>query len=326
MSWTTRKRAGMAGAVFAAMIGASLTTTVAAWAHGRSADAGQVTSAAATASAAATTAPAVVTAPAAPTAAPSLSIPTSADSLPGHVVTSALDGHSVLVYVPGAYDALPTTGFPVVYFLHGSPGTAEGWITGGGMPSLLDNLIATGQMPPTIAVIPDDQGVVSDDSYWGNTALGDTVETWFVNDLVPTIDDTYRTLGARYRGIAGLSAGGFGSVNLALHHPGLFSWVASYSGVFTGPDRLFGALSAANSPELTVSSLPAGERFPLYLGGGAQDTEFLPDSQQFIATVDALGWTAPLKTEIVPGPHGWAAWDVEAQDSLVWLGQLWGRA
>ncbi|RDJ93926.1 hypothetical protein B4Q13_18520, partial [Lacticaseibacillus rhamnosus] len=43
--------------------------------------------------------------------------------------------------------------------------------------------------------------------------------------------------------------------------------------------------------------------------------------QRFTATVRSLGWS-PLRTEVVPGPHGWEAWQVEAQDSLEWLGRL----
>jgi hypothetical protein len=39
------------------------------------------------------------------------------------------------------------------------------------------------------------------------------------------------------------------------------------------------------APEITAPALPAAQRFPLYVGGGAQDTEFLPDTRQFIATV-----------------------------------------
>lgn len=258
-----------------------------------------------------------------PTPTPPPPPPTPAPtSLPGHLVTTTLAGHSVIVYVPGAYAALPTTRFGVLYFLHGSPGNAESWISGGGMPAMLDGMIASGQLPPVIAVFPDDQGVVSDDSWWGDTPLGDTVETWLVNTLVPTIDAQYRTVGAARRGIAGLSAGGFGAVNIAIHHPGLFSWVGSYSGVFTAPANLFGAESDANSPELTAPALPAAQRFPLYLGGGSQDSEFLPDTEQFATTVEGLGW-APLHTEIVPGPHGWQAWTAEARDSLTWLGQLW---
>jgi enterochelin esterase-like enzyme len=204
-----------------------------------------------------------------------------------------------------------------MYFLHGSPGTAEDWIDGGGMPAILDSLIASGQLPPLIAVFPDDQGATDGGSWWG-----DTVETWLTDTLVPAVDALYRTLGVRYRGIAGLSAGGFGAVNISLHHPDMFSWLASYSGVFTAPSDLFGAAGAANSPELTVGAFPVSERTPLFVGGGADDWEFLPDTTSFVATVQSLGWT-PLRTEVVAGPHGWEAWTVEARDSLTWLGGLW---
>jgi enterochelin esterase-like enzyme len=245
-------------------------------------------------------------------------------SLPGHVESLAVGGHSVIVDVPGAYAVLPTTQFPVVYFLHGSPGAAADWLgAGSSLPIILDNLSSNGQLMPVIAVFPDDQGVTADDSWWGDTALGDAVESWLVGQLVPTIDARYRTLGAHYRGIAGLSAGGFGAVNISTHHPGMFSWVASYSGVFTAPADLFGGAAAANSPQITVASLPVTARTPLFVGGGADDTEFLPDTERFVALVQSLGWAA-LKTEVVPGPHGWQAWQVEAQDSLEWLGQLWG--
>ena len=266
--------------------------------------------------------PLVVVPTPAPTPAPPPPTP-APTSLPGHVVTTTLAGHGVLVYVPGAYAALPGTRFGVVYLLHGSPGNAVGWISGGGMPAMLDGLIASGQLPPVIAVFPDDQGVVSDDSWWGDTPLGDTVETWLVNTLIPTIDSQYRTLGAARRGIAGLSAGGFGAVNIAMHHPRALQLGGELlRGVFMAPTNLFGAQSTANSPEITAPALPAAQRLPLYLGGGAQDSEFLPDTQRFIATVQGLGW-APLRTEIVPGPHGWQAWTAEARDSLTWLGQLW---
>jgi enterochelin esterase-like enzyme len=250
--------------------------------------------------------------------------PPPPQSLPGHVETFAVGGHTVLADVPGAYAVLPTTRFPVVYFLHGSSGAGADWVgTGSSLPIILDGLYRNGQLMPMIAIFPDDDPTTEDGSWWGDDAVGDAVESWLVGDLVPSIDARYRTLGAAYRGIAGLSAGGFGAVNISLRHPGLFSWVASYSGVFTAPEDLFGAATAANSPQLTVASLPAAQRTPLYLGGGADDTEYLPDTRRFVALVKSLGW-APLDTEVVPGPHGWEAWQVEAQDSLEWLGGLWG--
>jgi enterochelin esterase-like enzyme len=342
MTRETRRRAGLAATLVAALLGAILTTAIAVRARGGSAPlsvatatpspAAEATALAEIATAAATPVPALPPTPA-PTPAPTpvpTPVPTPPpDSLPGHVVTSSIGGHTVLVYVPGAYAVEPASTFPVVYFLHGSPGNAQGWIDGGRMPAMLDGLISGGRLRPILAVFPDDQGVVADDSYWGNTPLGDTVETWFVSTLIPTIDTTYRTLGAGGRGIAGLSAGGFGSVNLALRHPGLFSWVGSYSGVFTGPTRLFGADSAANSPAITIDNLPTNERFALYVGGGAQDTDFGSDTAAMISTLAGLDWSAsgaPLDAEWVPGPHSWEAWSAEAKDSLIWLGSMWGRS
>jgi enterochelin esterase-like enzyme len=265
--------------------------------------------------------PAVTAAPA-----PAGCIPTTADGLAGHIDRLSVGGHTVYVDVPGAYAALSTQRFPVVYFLHGSTGSGADWLgSGSTLPTILDGLTATNVLMPMIAVYPDGDAATPDGNYWGDDTAGDHDESWLVNQLIPAIDARYRTLGARYRGVAGLSSGGFGALNISVHHPGMFSWVASYSGVFTAPGSLFGAGAAANSPQLTVAGVPASQRVPLFLGGGADDTEYLPDTLQFIATVQGLGW-APLHTQIVPGPHGWQAWQVEAQDSLDWLGQLWGRA
>lgn len=285
---------------------------------------------AATASTATTTAPAArpfIATPAATAApAPADCIPTTADGLAGHIEQLSIDGHTVYVDLPGAYAALSTQRFPVVYFLHGSTGSGADWLgSGSTLPTILDGLTATNVLMPMIAVYPDGDAVTADGNYWGDDSVGDQDESWMVNQLIPAIDARYRTLGARYRGIAGLSSGGFGALNISIHHPGTFSWVASYSGVFTAPATLFGAGAAANSPQLTVGGVPASARVPLFVGGGADDTEYLPDTEHFIATLQALGW-APLHIQIVPGPHGWQAWQVEAQDSLDWLGQLWGRA
>jgi enterochelin esterase family protein len=241
----------------------------------------------------------------------------------GHIERFDVRGRNVLAYVPGSSAAPVTAAVPVVYFLHGSPGAATDWIgSGSQLPSVLDDMIARGVLPPIIAVFPDGTGVTSEGSWWGDTAVGDSVETWLVDDLVPAVDRRYPTLGAPYRGIAGVSAGGFGAMNIASHHPGLFSWVASYSGVFVAQDDMFGPDAPANTPLLTAARLPVAERFPLYIAAGADDTEFLDDTRQFVAALRGIGW-GPLRTEIVPGPHGWEAWQAEERDSLGWLGQLW---
>jgi enterochelin esterase-like enzyme len=239
----------------------------------------------------------------------------------GHVDGFRVDGRRVFAYLPAAVAALPDGPFPVVYFLHGSPGAAPDW-TGGGarLPALLDRMQALGQLPPLIAVLPD--GNSARGAWWGNTVDGANLESWFVDRLVPAVDRRFHTRGAAQRGIAGVSAGGFGALNLALRHPGLFAWVASYSAVFTAPAGLFGGDVAANSPALTVAAVPATRRFPLYVGAGSADSEFRRESDGLIGTLRALGWS-PLQSEVVPGAHGWDAWAVEVRDSLAWLGRLW---
>ena len=72
------------------------------------------------------------------------------------------------------------------------------------------------------------------------------------------VDAHYRTIAsARGRAIGGLSEGGYGAINIALHHPREFSVVESWSG-YERPDKLrsiFGPkleLLAANDPRLLV--------------------------------------------------------------------------
>ena len=243
--------------------------------------------------------------------------------LPGHIGNRYVDGRAVLVYVPGVYAVDTTLRLPVVYFLHGTPGAPEDWLgSGGQLQGVLGQLIARGVIPPLIAVAPDGNGPRGQDTEWGNSTHGN-VESWLVERVVPFIDSQYRTLGAPYRGIAGLSSGGFGAVNLALRHPAVFRWAASYSGYFSARPDIFGRLWEANSPRLTAASVPSTLRMPLYLGWGAEDRAFAQATVQFASLVRRLGWPAVDANE-VSGGHGWQAWQAELVNSLAWLGRLWG--
>ncbi len=242
---------------------------------------------------------------------------------PGTIQTLVVGGRTSLVYVPGASVADPSLRVPVVYFLHGTPGNPGQWLgSGGQLRGVLDQMISTGALPPLIAVMPNGNGANGADTEWGNTPRGN-IEIWLVDQLVPAVDARYHTLGAAYRGIAGLSSGGFGAVNLAVRNPAVFRWAASYSGYFSARPGLFGASTQANSPLYTAPLLPAGERMPLYLGYGTGDVTFRAATEQFAATLSASGWPQ-LDVSSVPGGHGWQAWSAELVQSLTWLGHLWG--
>jgi enterochelin esterase-like enzyme len=188
---------------------------------------------------------------------------------------------------------------------------------------VLDQLIAARVIPPLIAVLPNGNGDATADAEWGDTARGDRVEDWLVDQVVPAVDARYRTLGGQRRGIAGLSAGGYGAVNIAVHHPEIFDWAASYSGYFTARRDLFkGPAAAANSPLLSVARIGAVDRMPLYVGVGTGDGHFLEANETFGTELRRLGWE-PVSFDVVPGGHGWAAWRLEMVHSLEWLGTLW---
>lgn len=123
------------------------------------------------------------------------------------------------VYTPPGYNPKLATRYPVVYSLHGE----------GGVPSqrannyagTLDAKITSGEIMPMIWVFPDGQN----NSYYGNSFDGTKqVYTHIVNELVPKIDATFKTVANRdNRAVEGFSMGGFGAGLLAAKASNLFS-------------------------------------------------------------------------------------------------------
>jgi endo-1,4-beta-xylanase len=89
----------------------------------------------------------------------------------------------------------------------------------------IDAAIERGDMPQTIVVFV--QGLPIG---WYNNSKDGTmpVEDVIINDLIPHIDATYRTISKREaRGIEGMSMGGYGSLHLGFKYPELFGVVSS---------------------------------------------------------------------------------------------------
>ena len=69
-------------------------------------------------------------------------------------------------------------------------------------------------------------------------------ETFVARDLVETIDARYRTIRSPAgRAIGGLSEGGYGAINIGLHHPREFKVIESWSGYAEAADisSIFGS-------------------------------------------------------------------------------------
>ena len=131
----------------------------------------------------------------------------------------------VRVLLPDGYDADSARHYPVLYLLHGAFGNDADWTTAGDAEAITAGA-------PLIVVMPDGgQGGWYTD--WVNRrAFGPPEwETFHIAQLIPWIDDHYRTIAGRDgRAVAGLSMGGFGALSYASRHPDLFAWAGSFSG------------------------------------------------------------------------------------------------
>ena len=124
--------------------------------------------------------------------------------------------------------------YPVLYVLHGLPASAEAYK---GVAGYADRLAATHD--PAIVVGAQGARPGDTDPEWHNWGPGRNWETATQHDLVSYIDRHYRTIARRSgRAIIGISAGGYGAALIAIHHPGTYQVIESWSGYFeiTDPD------------------------------------------------------------------------------------------
>lgn len=133
---------------------------------------------------------------------------------------------SYLVYLPPDYDTAKEKRYPVIYWLHSLGGDQrEGSRF---FVPLLDEAIRSRKAPATIAVLVHGLG----GSRWLNSPDGKRpVERVIINDLIPHVDATYRTIAdRRTRGVEGFSMGGFGAPHLGFKYPEMFGAVSILSG------------------------------------------------------------------------------------------------
>ncbi|MCB1237811.1 MAG: 1,4-beta-xylanase [Verrucomicrobiae bacterium] len=147
------------------------------------------------------------------------------------------------LYLPPGYDdkANAETRYPVVYHLHG--GRPGGEFKSVGLSRFVDAAIRNGDIPPTIYVFPNG-GPMS----WYNyprfeNGRGEDV---FVNETIPHIDATWRTLGREGRAIEGFSQGGRGTTRILLKHPERFVSAAP-GGSGYGPEKVVRENNGAES-------------------------------------------------------------------------------
>ena len=152
------------------------------------------------------------------------------------------------IYVPPGYSRARR--YPVVYLLSGMPGSPWSYVRSLSLASVADTLIARRHAAPFVAVMPP----AGPSGHYSGEWAGPW-ERYVTRGVVPWVGAHLSV--SDERTIAGLSAGGFGAVDIALRHPRLFRQVESWGGYFRhfrdGPLRLASSAElAAHDPLLLV--------------------------------------------------------------------------
>lgn len=244
------------------------------------------------------------------------------------------------VYLPADYETSERT-YPVVYLLHGYTDDNTGWLQFGEINRYADKAIDDGTIPPMIIVMPDGGTSWYINSYDGK----EKYEDFFVKEFMPLVEKKFRIKSEKkYRGVAGLSMGGYGTLILSLKHPELFAAAAPlsaavfddatlsstpdarYEAVFgqlygrglKGNDRL-NDIWYRNSVLKIVNDKPAEElkKVRYWIDCGDDDGLTKGNCLLHLALFDKK---VPHEYRVRDGAHSWTYWRTGITDALKFIG------
>lgn len=150
-----------------------------------------------------------------------------------------------MVYTPAEYENAKNAKkrYPVLYLQHGMGEGETSWALQGKMQHIMDNAIAKGEAVPMIVVMESGDikapfnfaGGGSNEQ--GRSQYGASFYPVLINDLIPFIDQNFRTKSDREnRAMAGLSWGGHQTFDIVLNNLDKFAWMGTFSGAIFGLD------------------------------------------------------------------------------------------
>ncbi len=214
------------------------------------------------------------------------------------------------IYLPPCYGEDFATRYPVVYLFHGIPMDEHHWLDEG-VVRAADRLIGSGELPPFLMVMPH-----GDSSVYTNTSGGDkSFEGVVVNDLIPFIDSTYRTLAdAEHRSIGGISRGGVWALEIAFTHPHMFNSVGGHS-----PALSVNQASGDYDPLTLAKSAPI-DQLRIFLDAGDADwTRY--ETLDLSKVLDARH--IPYTFTTGEGTHDYPYWASQVEAYLKFYGAPW---
>ncbi len=234
------------------------------------------------------------------------------------------------VSLPPGYNTHPHQRYPVIFLLHGGHGYPTDYYKKAAALPVIQKLYSSGKLPPSIIITPDGYDKRRSSAFYDPAYINGphgNVDTAIGEELVKVIQSRYRTLPApNFWAIGGLSSGGWGALNIGLHHLNNFSVMFSHSGYFndkTGP---------YNSPAVYVNQLSPEDRrkFSVYLDAGSNEKQYLDESRKFHQILNRLGINNVFHEfkgghGIVGSDSGWNYWHQHLADSLGFVGQQFNQ-
>lgn len=149
--------------------------------------------------------------------------------------------------------------------------------------------------------------------YWHDRAEGDW-EAWVMDEAIPLLVRRFG-IDPRRLAIGGISMGGFGAYNIALHNPGRFCAVGGHSaGLWPDPSEEFPGAFDDPAAQERNDVLAAVAADPDAFGSarvwndyGDRDW-FVRGNAAFVAALES-STTTPLTAHVWPGGHDAAYWD-----------------
>ena len=219
------------------------------------------------------------------------------------------------IYTPAGYEESKAS-YPVLYLLHGSGGDEEAWITLGSVARIMDNLIAEGKVQPMIVVMPNGNpskqaapGETSDNLAYtpamSNTFVGykDGSYEQSFSEIINYVETHYRVKADKaHRAIAGLSMGGFHTLQISANYP-MFDYVGLFSPGISGLADYKVELYE-NLDEKLTKLKQAGIK--LYWIGIGKDDFLYKDVEAYRKKLDSLAF--PYVYKETDKGHVWTNW------------------
>ena len=233
---------------------------------------------------------------------------------------------SVWVLTP-AVDPADIDSLPVVYMLHGWPGSPQGLISG--VQGALTSAFAKGASP-FIAVFPDGNALTHSDSEWADSYDGKAmIESWLTKNVITAVEGS-NIRNRTDRAIFGFSMGGYGAAIIGLHHPELFGQVVTLAGYFVVDD-----LTNAFGPGAETDKKHAYQTPSAYLKVAKKMRWYVGESKFDYTTLirgQATAWGAKLKSvratytvnTKLSGGHSYTYVQAEIPNVLRWF--TWSNA